>query len=320
MKLSERAIIERLRHIFQSPPPPEGMGDDAAFVRGRDGLLLSTDMMFQSTHFPRYYNSWQSGYMAAAANISDIAAMGGTPSALLVSLGVPPRMRIEELTEFARGVMKCSRKYGAKIIGGDTKAAKEFTVCMTAVGLRGKRILTRAGAKKGHLLAVTGKLGAAAADELAYLSGEVKRPFLPEPRVSEGRMLAERLSASSAIDITDGLAVSAHYLAEQSVVRMEIDFSAVPIAHRLRRYANDRGLREAVLYWGGDYQLLFTLPANKSGELKRVIPEASIIGKVCEGSGVYITYGERRERARSTGYDAFGARKNADILSAWRAN
>lgn len=304
MPESEEAVIREMRRIFSSPPPPEGIGDDAALLAD-ERLVVSTDIMFESSHFPGKYTERMKGYAAAAANISDIAAMGAVPVALLVAMGIPADLPLASLRKVAEGMHECASRYGTEIIGGDTKSFRELTICITAIGRVEGQLLLRKNARPGQLVGVTGSLGRAAAFFL-------KRgpPFIPEPRVREGIMLSKVQTPVAATDITDGLAVSASNIARSSDVKLRLDAERFPFSKQLSSLGlNKKEQIDAVMHYGGDYELLFTVDA---GELEKLAGmEYSIVGDVVEGEGVYLTMDGRTRRVSEIGYDAFRAAKKA---------
>lgn len=312
--VTERKVIDELARIFKSPPAPEGMGDDCAVLRmGNERLLVSTDMLSASTHFHPLMSAYQKGRMAAAVNFSDVAAMGGRPFALLISLGIPDRMKMGEIRAVARGIYDCSKAYRVRIIGGDTKRTEELTISGTAIGRKKGKLLLRSSASAGQMLAMTGRLGDAAADYLGLSEGRKpgrdSRLFNPVPRVEEGSTLGTSGTVSAAIDMTDGLALSAWYLSRASGVRIEIDAEKLPVSPRLlRRTMDGRSRDDAIYHWGGDYELLFTFSSLRV--LKRVAPllrtPVTVIGKVVRGNGVYVRSGSSLRRLDERGYDAFG--------------
>ncbi|MEM3851552.1 MAG: thiamine-phosphate kinase [Methanomassiliicoccales archaeon] len=308
MDITERELIRMFARIFNSPPPPVGIGDDCAVLSSPGRVLLSTDLMFGRTHFPAFLSYRERGYMAAAANISDIAAMGGRPVALLVSLGLPRNLSLGEMRDIANGIKECASHYGLEIIGGDTKASGDLTICITAIGFPGRRLLTRDVARPGEVLAVTGSLGGQLADMLKQRKRHrIGRPFVPEPRVREGIVLSSSHSSGAAIDITDGVGASALLIAEASGVRIEIDSDALPISHHLLEVEEEDRCRELVLGWGGDYELLFT--AQSSGAVEKLARRAdchmTVIGRVERGNGVYVRRKGKLQRYRDRGYDTF---------------
>ena len=315
--LTERRVIEELSHIFKSPAPPEGIGDDCAVIRiGRQQMLVSTDMLADSTHFSHIMSNMEKGRMAAAVNLSDIAAMGGRPVAMVVSLGIPRYMSMRDISDIARGINERAVEFGVRIVGGDTKSTQELTISITVMGRKTGRLLLRSGARAGQILAVTGTIGEAAAEYSRLERGEKpekgSRLFNPEPRIEEGILLSKSGISSAAIDITDGLALSAWYISRASCVRLEIDEEAVPVARRLSGHGiGSTRQKEIAYYWGGDYELLFTAESREAlGRVaSRMKTPVTVIGSVCKGEGVYSRRGKKKALLEERGYDAFTGKK-----------
>jgi thiamine-monophosphate kinase len=233
-----------------------GIEHDAASV---DGLVVTQDALVEGVHFRFDLLSWRDlGYRAAAANISDLAASGAEPLALLVSLGVPAETDVSAVLELYAGL----NEPGVLVRGGDTTRAPDTFLAVTALG-RSERIPGRAGARPGDLLVVTGSLGVAGA---AFRAGRLARPPL---RVAEGRRLAQ--VAHAMLDVSDGLAADAAHIARRSGCRVVIELEHVPLAEDATY--EDVG-------FGEDYELLAATP-DPLGFI--------VIGRSEEGSGVAVT-------------------------------
>jgi thiamine-monophosphate kinase len=266
-----------------------GPGDDAAAVdMGFVYLVASTDMIAQSTHIQPGMTDWQIGWTVAAVNFSDIAAMGAKPIGLLVSMGLPKDTPSERLDEIIRGILDCCECTGGEMLGGDTKETPELTLSGTALGTVAKKcILLRRGAQKDDLLAITGNLGLAAAGYHSIKNSignkKAEKALLePRPRVMEGMALSASGVVTSCMDISDGLASSVHTLAEASKVYFVVDYDTIPVEKEVVEIAKEAGLSldELVLYYGGDYQLLFTLRPEGLGRLNSLLGKSfTVIGK-----------------------------------------
>src|SRR5947207_2454456 len=183
-----------------------GIEHDAAELA--DGLVVTQDALVEGVHFRLDWTSFRElGYRAAAVNLSDLAASGAEPKALLVTLAAPAGLELEGVIELYEGLNEA----GVPVVGGDTTSAPQLALAVTAIG-RSERVPGRAGARPGDLLVVTGPLGAAGA---AFRERRHARPPL---RLQDGRRLAE--SAHALIDISDGLAVDAGHIAERSGCRL----------------------------------------------------------------------------------------------------
>ena len=256
-----------------------GIGDDAALIRipPKEDVVVTTDLLVEGIHFSFTTASHEDvGYKAAVANISDIAAMGGRPQYLFVSIAIPPAHGESQIQDLYRGIMAACRPHGIQLVGGDTSASRrDLFINVTLAGSVGSgKALRRDGARPGDLVYVTGTLGDSLAglDVLAALPSGAKtrhkvigvlarRHLRPEPRVEIGRVLSTRGLATAAIDISDGLSGDLVHLCRQSGVGAEIDVQALPVSAALKIYARRLGADPADLarQGGEDYELLFTV-------------------------------------------------------------
>ncbi len=201
----------------------------------QDGLVVTQDALVEGVHFRLDWLSWRElGYRAAAVNLSDLAASGAEPEALVVTLALPRDTELDDVLELYEGL----NEPGVPIVGGDTSRAEQVALSVTALG-RSERIPGRGGARPGDLLVVTGPLGAAGA---AFRNNRLARPPL---RLVEGRELAA--TAHAMLDISDGLGVDAGHIADRSGVRCVIDLDRVPLAE---------GALLEDLGYGEDFELL----------------------------------------------------------------
>jgi len=247
-----------------------GIEHDAAEV---GGLVVTQDALVEGVHFRFDLVSWRElGFRAAAVNLSDLAASGAEPLALLVSLGAPGATQVADVVELYEGLNAA----GVPVRGGDTTRADSVVLSVTALG-RAERVPGRAGARPGDLLVVTGPLGAAGA---AFRAGHLSPPPL---RLDEGRRLAR--VATAMLDVSDGVAVDAAHLARRSGCRVAIELERVPLA---------AGATIADLGFGEDYELLATTRDTLG------FPE---IGRCEEGSGVVLTL--RGEPFELAGWEHF---------------
>lgn len=210
-----------------------GIENDAAQLE--DGLVVTQDALVEGVHFRLDWTTYRElGYKAAAVNLSDLAASGAEPEALLVSLGAPGETELDDVLELYAGL----NEPGVPIVGGDTTRAESLYISVTTLG-RSERVPGRNGAQPGDLLVVTGPLGAAGAE---FRAGRHARPPL---RLEEGRRLAA--AAHALIDVSDGLAVDAGHLAARSGCRLVLELERVPLAPDAT--VDDLG-------FGEDYELL----------------------------------------------------------------
>ena len=234
----------------------QGIEHDAAVV---DGLVVTQDALVEGVHFRFDLLSWRElGARAAAVNVSDLAASGADPLALLVTLGLPPETALEDVLELYSGL----NERRVPVRGGDTTRTDRVMLSVTALG-RAERVPGRAGACPGDIVVVTGPLGAAGA---AFRAGRL--PPVPD-RVAEGRRLAA--VATAMLDLSDGLARDAGHIAARSGVRLAVELEDVPLAPGAE--LDDVG-------FGEDYELLATT---------RDPLDFPVIGRVEEGEGVELT-------------------------------
>jgi len=303
-KLGERAIIEKVGRFLD-------IGDDAAFIRFGNGfLVLTTDTVYAPAHIPEEMTPEQIGKFIVTVNLSDLAAMGAKPLTFLLSYGGPD-MEFIKFRQIIKAADKQCRRFGIRLMGGDTKEMKELTLTGCAVGAT-KRPVLRSGAGVGDIIAVTGDLGdAGICFELLRRNLKPSRPLLkaalePKPRVREGLLLGE--CANSMTDISDSLAVGLYSIAEQSQVGMHIDINKIPISKSASNTGREFNLNviDHALYSGGDYQILFTVPEKNFGRIENSI-NVTGIGKVT-GKGMRATRNGRGFKLKKQGYEHFKSR------------
>lgn len=293
-RIREFELIRTLKHRYGTTHPSivRGIGDDAAVIAsGPDHRhLLTTDLLAEGIHFNRRTAAFGDiGFRAATANLSDIAAMGGTPKYLLVSLAMPRDATGRQVKQLYDGMMAACRPHRVRLIGGDTSASRGgWFVNITLVGSPSSgRILFRNGARPGDHLYVTGTLGDSRAG-LQLLQRPrgttgarsltprhrrflIRRHLRPTARIREGRWLSMIPWATSAIDISDGLSGDIRHLCAESRVGALIELSALPISSACREYASaaKRDAGTLALAGGEDYELLFTVPARQGVRFER---------------------------------------------------
>src|SRR6266516_3127131 len=278
MRLSELGEFGLLAEL-EERGLARGLDDDAAQLA--DGVVVTQDALVEGVHFRLdWTTNRELGFKAAAVNLSDLAASGAEPEALLVTLAAPPDTSLEDVISLYEGL----NEPGVPVVGGDTTRAEALSVSITAIG-RSDRVPGRGGARPGDLLVITGPLGAAGA---AFREGRHARPPL---RLEDGRRLAA--SAHALIDVSDGLAADAGHIAERSGCRLAIDLEQVPLAP---------GATQDDLGFGEDYELLAATPEPL---------DYAVIGRCEEGTGVEIRLGG--SPVTLTGWDHFGGRGSVDF-------
>jgi thiamine-monophosphate kinase len=270
----------------------KGIGDDTAILKtsSDEWTLITTDLLAEGVHFNPATSSYEDiGYRAAIANLSDIAAMGGTPRFMLVAIAIPPTCSTEQIQRLYRGMMQAADPYRVCLVGGDTSASRYgLFLSITLTGtVQPRRALLRSGARVGDRLYVTGTLGDSRAglDLLTATAraGAAKlRPthtrFLlarhhrPSARIAEGQWLVKHGLAGAAIDLSDGLTGDLRHLCEESGVGAEVLAGSLPISPACLAYAlaHGRDPQQIGLQGGEDYELLFTVPRRKQEQFERL--------------------------------------------------
>lgn len=275
MPLPEKALIARIRRAAAKPADKFvalGIGDDCGLLKVSPGqeMLVTTDFSIEGVHFRSDWHPPESvGHRCLARGLSDIAAMGGEPTAALLSLALPAKIRQHWVDRFLRGLLKLAEGFGVPLVGGDTSESKAGVLAdVVVLGTvpQGKAIL-RAGARPGDRIYVTGELGGAAAALDLLLSGQKLRPsdypahFFPKPRVEVARFLREKDLASSLIDLSDGLSSDLAHICDESGVGATIWSEAIPKASIGK---NQQEVKLACsLHGGEDYELLFCAPRGR---------------------------------------------------------
>ncbi|HXV56885.1 MAG TPA: thiamine-phosphate kinase [Gaiellaceae bacterium] len=262
-------------------------GQDAEGAVLAGGLVVTQDTLVEGVHFRREWTGWRDlGWKAAAVNLSDLAACGAEPDALLVALAAPPETELEEVVELYEGLAET----GVQVAGGDSVSSGTLALTVTAVG-RSERVPGRAGASPGDALVVTGPLGGAAAglhvlrEGLEGFEELVERHRRPPFRLEDGRRLAP--VAHALVDLSDGIAGDAARIAERSGCRVVLDVERIPRAPRSEEVAD-------LPFWtmGEDYELLAALAPEDAERLGY-----PLVGRCEEGRGV--------EPAGLAAWDAF---------------
>lgn len=299
-------------------------GDDvSAFeIEGGDLAVLKTDMLVGKTDVPKGMSLRQAARKAVVMNISDFAAKGVQPVAVLVSLGLPGNLTRSDIEEIGSGLNAGARQYGAYVIGGDTGEASDLVISVSLFGIAKKsELVLRSKAKPGDIVAVTGTFGKTSAG-LKILADPLETPkeiskalvesvLMPNARLKEGIALAQSGAVTAAIDSSDGLAWSLHEIARASKVRITVD--SLPIANEVEKFAviNKLGSSDLALYGGEEYELVVAVKSRMRKLATDAVKEAGgnllLIGKVTAGKGVFLKTREKRVVIESRGYEHFKA-------------
>jgi thiamine-monophosphate kinase len=259
-------------------------GDDAAVI---DGLVVTTDMLHETTDFPAGTSRYTAGWRAVGASLSDVAAMGAEAVATVAVYGAP-QFDEGEVRSFVDGTCDVCDLVDAAYVGGDLDHHEEFTVATTAIG-RADDPVFRSGASVGDAICMTGTLGRSGAALELFDRGEIDRAndlFRFEPRIAAGRALADH--ASAMMDSSDGLARSLHQLAAASDCGMAVE-TPLPIDAAVSAVASDERERlELGVYFGEDFELVCTIPEQRVADVQDISPTPlTRIGTVVE-DGVTI--------------------------------
>lgn len=317
--VGEFGLIQQLKQQWprSSPQVVQGIGDDAAVLKTAPGrqLLVSTDVFIEGVHFDLAFQTLRDvGFRAATANLSDIAAMGGDPSYLLVSMAIPGHLSVKSVRACYRGLQDACGPDKVELIGGDTSSSlHHIALSLTIMGsIRSNRALARSRAKVGDHIYVTGTLGDSYAGLHVLRTHAKNRPRLrrdeqwltrrhlrPTPRIAVGQLLAHRGIAHAAIDLSDGLSGDLSHICEESRVGAEIWATALPLSSHLHTFAKHNKLDpvELALRGGEDYELLFTAPAKYHQKVFDIAKKTKV-PIACIGTIKPKTFGRRLKPTR----------------------
>jgi len=305
--VNEFELIERLcRHLPLNASTVVGPGDDCAVLDlgvADRRFLFKTDAVVEGVHFTAETDPRLAGVKALARCLSDIAAMGGTPTHALVTLGLPDGYDLGRVESLYIGLGECARHHEVAVVGGETTSSPGSLWLSTALfgWVTPGRCVLRSGARPGDALFVTGELGGSLA------SG---RHLSFEPRLEEARWLAATFAVHAMIDLSDGLAGDLPHLLKASGVGAELHSQAVPVSRTARDRARKGGRSafEAALTDGEDYELLFAVSASDAVPLmdgwKTRFPgtKLSCIGRVTSETTVTIRDARGRRNLALHGY------------------
>lgn len=349
--IGEFGLIRRIAGILgqtydsgEDLPPPgsgdtllRGISDDAAAFRPTPGKiqLLTTDMFVEGIHFDLTFTSpGHLGWKVMTANISDIAAMGGLPAFATVAISLPAKITVPMVEEFYEGIARSTRRFGYRVVGGDTTAASgnmTVSVAMTGETDEGK-LLTRRGAVPGDYLCVSGHLGASFAglrvlqrEKARYLSSPgdragfspnlepykaaLEKHLMPAPRLDLVPLLTDRVRVNAMIDISDSLASEVHHICEQSGTGAAVYERNLPLDGVTQQIASEfsESPTSYALHGGEEFELLFTLSDGEYEKLEAMTADVTVIGRIQEKEKGIICVREQGESAPlpRTGWDHF---------------
>ena len=343
-ELSDLGEFGLIKHLAQeikasNPNTVKALGDDAAVIRNGDGFtLMSTDMLIEGIHFDLSYAPLKHlGYKAAIVNFSDIYAMNGNPTHMMVSIGLSNRFSLEAIEELYSGIILAGERYGVDIVGGDTVSSNSGLVLNIAVygEVQEEKVTYRKGAAHNDLLVVSGDLGAAymglqvlerekavfestpgVQPDLEGFDYILERQLKPEARKDVVEMLGKLgVKPTSMIDISDGLAYEVLHLSDQSGLGFIVYDEKLPIDPTVISAAEDFKLDPTMcaLNGGEDYELLFTVNQNDFEKLKGS-PHFTIIGHALEGSKSQLVAKDgTMHQLTAQGWDAFIKQQEKDL-------
>lgn len=268
---------DALRFLADDLP---GAGDDAAVI---DDILISTDMLHESTDFPTGTTRYTAGWRGIGASLSDMAAMGARVIGT-VAVYAAPTIDEDELREFIAGARDVCSHVNAAYVGGDLDEHHEFTVVSSAVGQTHNPVY-RTGARSTDVVCVTGTLGRSGAALRLFDRGSIEQAnelFRFAPRVPEGMVLAE--SATAMMDSSDGLARSLHQLAEANNCGFSIDRTSLPIDSMVHSVADDESeVMDLGVFFGEDFELVFTIATEDIPSVRNELSTPiTVIGSVTD--------------------------------------
>lgn len=302
LKVSDIGEKELVRYIIansRSITP-----DDTAITAFNNTNLISTcDMLIQSRHFPENMSYYDMGFKAVTVNVSDLAAMGAEPLGFLLAIALPKDLDIESFKEILEGVLKACDYYEIPLIGGDTNESSEIIITGTALGLTDKPIMKDT-YQKGDLIAVTGDIGLAA---LGFELGDLdniysKHALKPKAKIKEGIILKD--FATSATDITDGLASELYEIKKDDYGFMIYE-EMLDISDEYKRLAYDLNMDylDLILHVGEDFELLFTISKDN---IEKLPFDCKVIGEVTDSDVVEFTLENGFvERIENKGYEHY---------------
>lgn len=322
-ELGERRIIDIvLGCLDHMPNMPVPFGDDVSAVDiGRGRLaVIKTDMLVGKTDVPPGMSLRQAARKAVVMNISDLAAKGVQPIAILASIGVPRGLTEKEIEQVGKGLNEGAREYNAYVLGGDTNEAVDLVIGCAAFGICEKRyLMKRSGSKPGDVVAVTGLFGKASSGLKILLENFSAPPeidkklvdavFMPRARLKEGLALAHSRTVTASIDSSDGLAWSLYEISRASNVGFLLD--ELPVAEEAREFARIHSLdpAELSLYGGEEYELVVTVKPRLWEKAKQAAEQTGAIltkiGLVTKERNILLRTEEKTIPVEARGWEHF---------------
>lgn len=308
--MSEAALVARVRELFS-----QRIGDDAAVVGDE---VLTTDLLVEDVDFTRATPLRFVGRKSLAVNLSDLAAMGATPSHALLALAIPDWAR-PAIDEMLVAIAEMAKEHAIEIVGGDLSRGEKLTLAVTAIGRITTRALLRSGAKPGDRIYLSRPIGGAATGlallgrEIAayadreFAASAIRRQLDPEPEVALGKKLAAIAEVTACIDVSDGLSTDLHHLCDASQFGAQIERERLPIFPDLLSAGPRLGInvQDVVLHGGEEYALLFTSSLRESELSTRLGRPAYAIGRMTRDRGVVLLENGQPRALEARGFDHF---------------
>lgn len=302
LKVSDIGEKELVRYIIansRSITP-----DDTAITKFNSTNLISTcDMLIQSRHFPDNMSYFDMGFKSVTVNVSDLAAMGAEPLGFLLAIAIPKDLKLDSFKEIIDGVLRACDYYQIPLIGGDTNEASEIIISGTALGLADNPLMKDT-YSSGDLIAVTGDIGFAALGFNLETFDNIytKKALKPKAKIKEGMILKD--FATSATDITDGLASELYEIKKDGFGFMIYE-ELFTISDEYKEIADKLGLNylDLILHVGEDFEILFTI---KKDDLKELPIDFKVIGEVTDSDVVELTLENGYvEQIKNEGYEHY---------------
>ena len=328
--LGENGLIELIEKIVTLRTGRSLLRDDSFFysleeVKDSDNVVFNSDMLVSTTDVPKQMNYFQMGRKAVIMNLSDLIVKGVQPKGIIISLGLPKSLFMDQFKDIIEGIVNVTQKWEIDYIGGDINQSKELIINPTVFGFQNREnIIFRAGLTDGDLLVSNGKFGLTGVgfnilikkkgkiDNYKNYEQAIKSVLEPNDINKEAFILAENHLATASIDSSDGLAKSLLDLMRSNPnIGFEINFNSELIASLALEYSKefDINLEELVFNGGEEFIHLFSVPPHKLETAKRLIEAKGgtiiNIGKVISDKNIYLIKKENREKLQYFGYEHF---------------
>jgi thiamine-monophosphate kinase len=307
--IGEFGLIDKITKKPKNKNVLVGIGDDAAVIKIEKGLqILTTDCLVEEDHFRReWFSPKQIGMKAIEINVSDVAAMGGIPKYVLVSLCLPQDLDVDFVEGMYKGMWKTCDKYNIEIIGGNMTHSKKIVISITLTGdVDKKNLCLRSGAKPGDFIFASGHIGNGRAGLRVFqkkLKGfeEVRKNYL-EPKANLETALKIAPFVNSMIDVSDGLAPEVKHICDESKCGAIIYKNKIPISDEVRGVASklEEDEYDYALFGGEDFELVYTVPKECLNKIK-----GYLIGEITKDRQTRLSFGGKEKLISKKGYDHF---------------